>query len=115
MDSFFTASGSSPPQQATGGPESCTDHPGDVPMPPELIEALAGLLADEIGQPLDLTGAAVQVLPTRGTLFGWVAVPTAALGSVEQGLNSLFGNVQIRQIAENPDVEHSWIVTVTGH
>jgi hypothetical protein len=72
-------------------------------------------VTDEIGQPLDLTAAAVQVLPTRGTLFGWVAVPTVALSSVEQGLNSLFGNIQIRQIVETPDVEHSWIVTAVGH
>ena len=69
---------------------------------------------DEVGKPLDLTAAAVQVLPTRNTPFGWVLVPPAALGGLEQSLNDLFGNVQIVQATSNPDGQ-GWTLTVVGH
>lgn len=51
-------------------------------------------LSNEPGQPLQLTGAAAQLLDT-GSAFGWVAVPTGMLQSVQDRLNSLLDNVQV--------------------
>ena len=72
------------------------------------------VVQDEVGRPLDLTAAAVQVLPTRNTPFGWVLVPPAALGGLERSLNHLFGNVQILQVTPNPDGQ-GWTLLVIGH
>jgi hypothetical protein len=71
-------------------------------------------VTDAIGRPLDLQAAAVRLLPTRGTAFGWVLVPTAALGGVEQSLNALFGNIQILRLTPSADGQ-AWTVTVLGH
>jgi hypothetical protein len=71
-------------------------------------------VTDTPGQPLDLNAAAVKLLPTRGTPFGWVLVPTLALGNVEETLNALFGNVQILDTAAN-DAGDGWTVSVVGH
>ena len=71
-------------------------------------------VTDAIGRPLDLQAAAVRLLPTRGTAFGWVLVPTAALGGVEQSLNALFGNIQILRLTPSANGQ-AWTVTVLGH
>ncbi len=71
-------------------------------------------VTDGIGRPLDLNAAAVKLLPTRNTPFGWVLVPTRELGGVEQTFNDLFGNVQILDTTAN-DTGDGWTVTVLGH
>lgn len=71
-------------------------------------------VTDTPGQPLDLNAAAVKLLPTRGTPFGWVLVPTRALGNVEETLNALFGNVQILGTEAN-DAGDGWTVSVVGY
>jgi hypothetical protein len=71
-------------------------------------------VTDQAGSPLDLQAAVVQVLPTRNTPFGWVYVPTFALGGVEQSLNALFENVQILDTQATPNGD-GWTVTVRGY
>jgi hypothetical protein len=70
-------------------------------------------VTDTPGRPLDLNAAAVKVLPTQDTPFGWVLVPTRALGNVEQTFNELFASVQILDTAAN-DAGDGWTVTVVG-
>jgi hypothetical protein len=65
---------------------------------------------DTPGRPLRLTGAAVQILPAGNSIFGWVLVPTAALGSVEDTINNMFGNVQITGTRRSADGQE-WTVT----
>jgi hypothetical protein len=52
MDSFFTTSGSSPPQQRHEDTAGIDPRPqeqeGAGPLPEELVEALAGLLAEAL-------------------------------------------------------------------
>ena len=63
------------------------------------------------GGPLRLDAAAVEVLPLRNRVFGWVAVPTGLLRPLTDGLNDLFGGVRVTDIAPEAHLEDTWTAT----
>jgi hypothetical protein len=69
---------------------------------------------DEVGAPLRLDAAAVEVLPLRNRVFGWVAVPTLVLRPLTDGLNDLFGGVQVTDIGPEAHLEDTWTATAVS-
>lgn len=63
------------------------------------------------GQPLRLTAAAIEVLPLRNRVFGWVVVPTRLLRPVAEHINALFSGIQVTAIAPEPHLADTWTVT----
>ncbi len=71
MDSFFTATGASPPSESYNGSRRQNPHPPEpeptCPLPEELVEALAGLLAqalvNDIRQYFDLRDLTLNGTP----------------------------------------------------
>ena len=71
-------------------------------------------LQDTPGAPLRLTSAAIQVLQLKdkdgkSSPFGWIVVPTWLIQSLADDLNSLFGNVQLTDVAAT--ALHTWTVS----
>ena len=70
-------------------------------------------LQDSIGEPLRLTGAAVQLIQFKGATFGWVAVPTALLQPFASQVNQYIGgSYQLTGVTTVPDRPDA--VTVSG-
>lgn len=69
---------------------------------------------DEPGTPLRLDAAAVEVLPLRNRVFGWVAVPAPVLRPLTDGLNDLFGSVQVTELVPEAGQADTWTATATG-
>jgi hypothetical protein len=67
------------------------------------------------GAPLRLDAAAVEVLPLRNRVFGWVAIPTPLLRPITDDLNQLFGGIQVTEIVPEADVANRWTVTAITH
>jgi hypothetical protein len=57
-------------------------------------------MTNEVGAPLKLKGAAVQILRLGNLPFGWVAVPTIFLQDVEANINHLFGSVELQEVTD---------------
>lgn len=73
-------------------------------------------LTNEIGAPLELKAAAVQILRLGDLPFGWVAVPTIFLQDLEKSINSLFGAVELQNVTDQSDgTAKAWSVIGVSH
>lgn len=70
-------------------------------------------ITDEIGAPLKLKAAALQILRLGDSSFGWVAVPTGLLQNVETNINDSFGRVEIKEV--RPQAADTWVMTGVSH
>jgi len=104
----------------TNGKVRLLDDPGQLVVGGQLTQ-LGGLpfaatfhVTDTVGAPLSLTAAAVQILPLKDSLFGWVFVPVSAFGSITDNLNRLFANLQFNSV-EAAAPAPAWIVNGLAH
>jgi hypothetical protein len=97
-------------------------EPGQLVIGGELVSlgnvpvAATFEVTNEVGAPLKLKGAAVQVLKLGDSPFGWMAVPTVVLQDVETNINQLFGPVQLQQVVDDStQATNAWSVTGVSH
>jgi hypothetical protein len=67
---------------------------------------------EETGQTLSLSAAAVKVVGSQNSRFGWVAVPTPLLAPLQERINqNLTGNYEITAVesVQNPN-QNEWMV-----
>lgn len=73
-------------------------------------------LTNEIGAPLRLKAAAVQILRLGDLPFGWVGVPTIFLQDLERSVNSLFGAIELQDVTDQSNgTAKAWSVVGVSH
>lgn len=70
-------------------------------------------MTDEVGAPLKLKAAALQILRLGDSSFGWVVVPTGLLKTVQDNINKSFGVVELKEVVQ-PTAD-TWVVTGVSH
>jgi hypothetical protein len=100
-------------------PDSSLVVAGDVEQLGGRTAAATFELQDDPEKPLQMTGAALQVIDAGESSFGWIGVPTSTLGNLEEQVNNLVSagafrveDVQVIEDAlpEEPGDQPAWHV-----